>query len=196
MPRRKGAGKVYQGIKGKCNLCQWEGDLTVDKGAVCPRCHCPIENTRLNTRVDTPLPVAEIPYPKNSDRNNEIVIQVYLLTTLRAMGWDAHLEIRPKRERQKNVGGTQEKKRGKRFDIVIYKDRLAVRIIEVKGKDPLPTAKVTDTGDEFVCWHYGTKAEHQLNRYRAYGLPVDYILGMRMAEKYIEWATNRGRPER
>jgi hypothetical protein len=109
---------------------------------------------------------------------------VWLLNALRQeLGWDAHLEVLPAKEK------------GKGFDIVVYKGKKAVRIIEVKGFYPYRGSQVTDTGDEFVCMHKGSAAESQLNRYRAFGLPVDYILGMQRAKEYLEWARKRGRPE-
>jgi hypothetical protein len=127
---------------------------------------------------------AEIPYPHDPEKPREPEVQLWLWNALRQqLHWDAHLEVLPA------------KTKGKGFDIVVYKDKKAVRIIEVKGFDPLDGSQVTDTGDEFVCMHKGSKAEKQLNRYRAFGLPVDYILGMQRAQEYLEWARRRGRPE-
>jgi hypothetical protein len=173
--------RVYQDITGVCRRCgATTRPIPVVPTDQTPVCAC---GGQLEDRPDwtQPLatPAATIPYPRKLKHDREFVIQAYLLAELRALKWDVHAEIR--------VPGQRD-----RFDIVVYNaDKVAVRIIEVK---PADAAGVTQTAREFVSWHWRDRTKNELDRYRAYGIPVDLVQGMDGAKKYVEWARQRSTP--
>jgi hypothetical protein len=106
----------------------------------------------------------------------EKAVRAYLLMGLRSLGQDAHWEIRA-------IDAGQV-----RFDIVVYEQRAATRIIEVKKRR---TAGFTANGIEFVAWHKSPDTERQLESYRQFGLPVDLVQGLEQAERYLHWFRSR-----
>lgn len=182
MPRTR-KPRIYQGIEGVCRRCGATQPIPeVRKGGPGPLCQCGGQLADHPTWQRTPrLPATTIPYPKDRGHDREFVIQAYLLVKLREppLKWDAHAEV--------CAIGQQD-----RFDIVVYQDRLPVRIIEVK---PAEAAGVTKTTDEFVSWHWRERTEAEVSRYRAYGLPVDLVQGMEGAKEYLAWAQQRGTPQ-
>ncbi len=91
----------------------------------------------------------EIPYPKKS---SEAEIQAMLWQKLRDAGLDARLE----------VSGVLENKMP-RMDIVVFKDQIAICIIECKSW----TRRYSK---EF--WYQKMKNSKQLDKYRLFGIPV------------------------
>ncbi len=174
--------RIYQGIEG---VCRHRGRLVklipeVPKGGPGHLCTCggPLDDRPTWERV-TPPSAIDIPYPRGREHDREFVIQAHLLVELRRLGWDAHAEVR--------VPGRRD-----RFDIVVYVNERAVRIIEVK---PSEAAGVTRTASEFVSWHWRERTEAEITRYRVYGLPVDLVQGMERAREYVAWAQQRQSPE-
>jgi hypothetical protein len=97
-----------------------------------------------------------IPYPT---RYSEAEIQCFLLNSLINLNLDARAEV------------TSQDRRS-RFDIVIFREHKAIRIIEVKSSEHNPI-------------------EYQTQRYCRYGVPVDQVKGMEKAKIYLgnilEW---------
>lgn len=85
-----------------------------------------------------------LPYPK---KGSEAEIQALLWMKLKQIDCDARMEVC----HRVNVNGTTIQSR---FDIVVYKDKKAVCIVEVKnGRNLSPTGR-------------------QMNKYMCYGLPL------------------------
>jgi response regulator RpfG family c-di-GMP phosphodiesterase len=105
----------------------------------------------------------KVTYP---DSYSEFEIQSFLHTALREKGYDARGEVRT------TTGKS-------RFDIVIFEQKKAVRIIEIKkGKVGGHTKKKHEQSQLLA-------QELQIEKYRQHGLPVHHILGMDAAVEYV-----------
>lgn len=104
-------------------------------------------------------PIYKIPYPQD---NTEFEIQCTIVTGLRNHGIDARGEVR----------GSD----GCRFDIVIFKDKYPVEIVEIKTSQ----RKSTRFKDGFL-----NEDKAQLKRYEQYGIPITMIYGLEQAKKFI-----------
>jgi hypothetical protein len=200
----------HQGIKGKCLNCQREQQVPVlqiyEYYPHCRFCNGKLQDIPTWHEEARPpgLSHEHIPYPEYLNSRQlraceyfelllngksesvaqavlrglktesflEIVVQANLFVDLRKLGLDAQVEVW--------ASGHQKD----RFDIVVFEQRRAVRIIEVKKR---PTGGVTRTAAEFVCWHKSQRTENQLKSYRAYGIPVDLIQGAQRAKEYLSW---------
>jgi len=94
-----------------------------------------------------------IPYPTE---HSETEVVHYILNELHELEIDARAEVSSK-------DGTS------RFDIVIFKNKVAQRIIEVKKRN-------------------GTLTETQRKKYEKYQIPVDHVRGVKGADKYLKTA--------
>ena len=85
---------------------------------------------------------------------SEAEVMFFLYKELKDKGLDVRAEVT-----SKNLAS--------RFDLVIFEDKIPIRIIEVKrGKNT-------------------KKTPGQLSKYREYGVPVDFVRGIAEAEKYV-----------
>lgn len=104
-------------------------------------------------------------------QDSEFEIQAFLLYELRALGYDVRGEVTTRCDRF-------------RFDLVVFKGRVAVRIIEVKKhKRPIGYKKVSVRRQRQAI-------RDQISDYSTIGLPVDCVRGMARAKAYVARATN------
>ena len=110
-----------------------------------------------------------IPYPGEF---SEFEVQAHLLQKISEMG----LDIR---------GNIQSRCATCFFDLVVYIDRIPVRIIETKRGKP----KVSKKAHAIRVFR---EREKQLERYRQFGVPVDLVVAMREADIYIRQLAGQG----
>jgi hypothetical protein len=168
----------YEGMKAFCRNCQREQRVRRVKEdqtqPCCEQCSMPLQDKdiQLDDSItwDKRRREPGLPDIRHPPRHSEYDVQIWLYFQLKdRLGWDVRLEVKVLKKKI-------------RFDIVRYRDGVPVRIVEVKR------AGRVITHNEFVCWHLSPKTEAQLNRYRAYGIPVDLVQGMKWAKEYVEWA--------
>ncbi len=119
------------------------------------------------------MPSKPIPYPQEP---SEFEIHAFLFFELKRLGYDARGEVNAK---------------GSCFDLVVFDaEKQPIRIIEVKKtqakKSDLPNAnlRLQDRGR--------ARTQLQLNRYDRFGILIDFVSGMKAAEKYIRMVEQRG----
>lgn len=98
---------------------------------------------------------------------SEFEVQAFVFSELRKLGIDVRGEVIHKIT---NAGG-----RGRvcRFDLVIFKNRTATAIVEIKGESSTGKPGANVNG-------------RQLIRYREYGIPVFFVRGMEQAQDFID----------
>lgn len=111
-------------------------------------------------------------YPK---RQSEFEIQAYLFSELKSLGLDVRGEVRAGRE--------------SRFDLVVFEERAATQIIEVKTRR-LPRNPASPRLREMTL-----RRAEQMARYRAYDVSVELIEGMRQAELFVQKVREEMRQE-
>lgn len=104
-----------------------------------------------------------INYP---DIPSEFEIQSRLFHALQSLGFDVRGEVR---------AGVRS-----RFDLVIFRDKKPVRIIEVKKRKIKPNTK------SVAFQNQRREMLSQIERYRLYGITVDVVQGMKDAELYLQ----------
>lgn len=109
----------------------------------------------------------EVPY--NDDYKTEFEVQAYIYNSLCELGLVVKGEVVYETSRRK----TKDKTRGEkcRFDLVIYENRKAIRIIEVKARQ--------------VSHKNGLEATRQSRKYRSFGVPVTFVYGIDDAIEFV-----------
>lgn len=101
--------------------------------------------------------------------NSEFEVHATLFMELKACGYDVRGEVKAR-----GCFGLRAAKTGCRFDLVIFKDQVAVLILEVKGND--------------VKHKAGVEGTRQGQRYPCFGIPVWMVYGMPGAQEAIKRA--------
>lgn len=109
--------------------------------------------------------------PHVNSQPSEFEVQMFLCNSLNSLGYVARGEV-------------MAKCRTCRFDIVVYKDSMPVRIIEVKKQKVRKKRTSVFTDPKSVI-------REQVERYKHYGLGVDLVCGMNDAKKYIKRVEKR-----
>jgi hypothetical protein len=104
---------------------------------------------------------------------SEFEVQAFLYSALKALGVDVRGEVKWAGKLPEHL--SKKKKAACRFDLVIFKDRQAVDILEIK------TAPVTHSR--------GLEKTRQGTRYRLFGVSVTFIYGMPSAKEYLRLHT-------
>ena len=114
-------------------------------------------------RLETTGQEFEIAYPAVE---SEFEVQAFLFSELRRAGFDARGEVQVH-----GLFGQRAAKASCRFDIVIFEDKRAVMVLEVKARPVIHKSGVENT--------------RQGKRYPRFGVPVQFIYGMNDARKFL-----------
>jgi len=105
-----------------------------------------------------------IPYPKTE---SEFEIQAFIYAELRALGVDVRGELVT--VFFDGINGKQKHRTMCRFDLVIFENKIPIRIVEVKhGRKTFVSERA-----------------RQCERYRKYGVPVTFVFGMEQAIRFV-----------
>ena len=117
----------------------------------------------------------QIPYHAHA---SEFEVQAELYRRLRGMGLDVRGEVKTQFEQKTK----RDRASACRFDLVLYENKTAVHIFEVKR--------------HATRHKNGVEATRQSQRYRTYGLPVTYVYGMADIPEALASITPRPQPKR
>lgn len=109
----------------------------------------------------------EIGYP---EVHSEFEVQAFLFSELKLAGFDARGEVQVH-----GLFGQRSTKASCRFDIVIFKDKQAIMVLEVKARS--------------VKHKSGVENTRQGKRYPLFGVPVYFIYGMEDAKEFLSMHT-------
>jgi hypothetical protein len=109
----------------------------------------------------------KISYP---EKESEFEVQAFLFSSLKALGLDVRGEVQCH-----GAFGMRSKKASCRFDLVLFEDKEAVLVLEVKARPVKHKTSVEDT--------------RQGRRYPHFGVPVRFIYGMEDAKEFLSTYT-------
>jgi len=119
---------------------------------------------KLYMRIEPESSRYEIKYPENE---SEFEVQAFLYSALKKKCIDARGEVK-----SHGSFGLRPSKASCRFDIVIFENKKAILILEIKARK--------------IRHKNGLKSTRQGTRYPNFGVPVQFIYGMSDAIKFLD----------
>ena len=118
----------------------------------------------LNMRIEPESHMYEIKYP---EIESEFEVQAFLYSELKKKGIDARGEVQTH-----GAFGLRPSKASCRFDVVVFENKKAILILEIKARK--------------VRHKNGVENTRQGMRYPNFGVPVQFIYGMSDAIDFLE----------